>query len=276
MAHHRPYIASRQNSIVKRFRDAARRGSDVMLLDGAHLVAEAATAQVVLRHVIVERAAATRPDVEALVNILEARGIEVAEAAASVVDAASPVRTPTGIVAVADRPRHSTARLYDSSSPLVLIACDIQDPGNLGAIVRVAEAAGASGVVAAGASADPFGWKSLRGSMGSALRLPIAVVKQSDDAVADARRRGCRIISTVPREGTPLDSAILTGSIAILIGSEGSGLPSAIVEAADDRVTIPMARPVESLNAAVTSALLLYEAMRQRRGLRGFAVPGHS
>ena len=81
-------------------------------------------------------------------------------------------------------------------SPLVIIANDVQDPGNVGAIVRVAEAGGATGVVAAGACADPFGWKALRGSMGSALRLPVAIRDHADQAVAQARRHGCRIVAT--------------------------------------------------------------------------------
>jgi len=129
----------------------------------------------------------------------------------------------------------------------------------------VAEAAGATGLVAAGASANPFGWKALRGSMGSALRLPIASALSSDAAIADARRRRCRVVATVPRGGRSLFEADLSGPVAVLIGGEGGGLPAALVDTADERVTIPMQAPVESLNAAVTAALILYEARRQRR-----------
>ena len=154
-------------------------------------------------------------------------------------------------------------RLY-AGAALVLIAIDVQDPGNLGAIVRVAEAAGATGLVAAGGSANPFGWKALRGSMGSAFRLPIASEISADEAVAEARRRGCRVIAAVPRDGRPVFGADLTGPIAVLIGGEGHGLSSAVTDAADDRITIPMQPPVESLNAAVTTALIVYEARRQR------------
>jgi len=140
----------------------------------------------------------------------------------------------------------------------------VQDPGNLGAIVRVAEAAGGTGVVAAGASANPFGWKALRGSMGSGLRLPMAIGIDAGAAVADARKHGCRIVATAPRGGTPIFDVDLKGPLAVLIGGEGPGLPPALVDAADERVTIPMQAPVESLNAAVTAALILYEARRQR------------
>src|SRR6185436_6673173 len=128
-----------------------------------------------------------------------------------------------------------------------VIGVDIQDPGNVGAIVRVAEAGGATAVIAAGASADPFGWKALRGSMGSALRLPLAA-RATGAAVDEARRRGCRIVATAPRGGRSLFDADLKGPLAILIGGEGQGLAPSVAAAADDRITIPMAAPVESLN----------------------------
>jgi TrmH family RNA methyltransferase len=150
-------------------------------------------------------------------------------------------------------------------TPLVLIALNVQDPGNVGAIARVAEAAGASGAVYAGACADPFGWKALRGSMGSALRLPILVKPDSREAIGEARRRGCRIIATVPRGGRALFDADLRGAIAVLVGGEGAGLRQLQIDEADERLTIPMQAPVESLNVAVTAAVIVYEACRQRR-----------
>ena len=150
----------------------------------------------------------------------------------------------------------------------MVIAADVQDPGNVGAIVRVAEAAGATGVVAAGACADPFGWKALRGSMASALRVPVAVGADADAAVTDARRHGCQIVATTAREGREPFDVDLARPTAVLIGNEGSGLPAALVAAADHRVTIPMKPPVESLNAAVTAALIIYEARRQRESHR--------
>jgi tRNA G18 (ribose-2'-O)-methylase SpoU len=102
--------------------------------------------------------------------------------------------------------------------------------------------------------------------MGSALRLPIASAIEADEAIADARRRGCRIVASVPRGGQSLFDVDLTGPIAVLIGGEGPGLPPSLLDTADERLTIPMQAPVESLNAAVTAALIVYEAHRQRTG----------
>ena len=256
-------ITSRQNPLVARFRDAARGETDLLLLDGAHLVTEALNAGIRLREAVVANTAAARPEIFALTSQLASQGVTLAAASAAVMSALSPVRSPSPIVALAERPATDDARAY-RGTPLIIVAIDVQDPGNLGAIVRVAEAGGASGFVAAGTSADPFGWKALRGSMGSALRLPI--LRRPDPAVAaaEARRQGCRILATVPRNGRSLFEAKLSGAVAILIGGEGHGLSAVLVAGADERVTIPMREPVESLNAAVTAGLFVYEALRQR------------
>ena len=258
-------ITSRQNPLVARFRTAARGDvGGVMLLDGAHLVADALAAAVTFQLAAVTPASSEDADIGRLVDALQHRGVDVITVSASVMDAVSPVKTPSGIVALAERPVAEVRRLYAGPAALVVAAVDVQDPGNLGAIVRVAEAAGATGLVAAGGSANPFGWKALRGSMGSALRLPIVSEVTADDAVADARQHGCRVIATVARDGRSLFDVDLSGPIAVLIGGEGQGLARALADAADERVTIPMQAPVESLNAAVTAALIVYEARRQR------------
>lgn len=257
-------ITSRRNAIVAQFRDVARgAATDLILLDGAHLVAEALASGIHLRTALVTSNHDSAGDVAALTDRLGRRGVSVHAATSEVMAAASPVRSASPIVALADRPAPATS-LFDAAAPLVVIACDVQDPGNLGAIVRVAEAAGATGVIVAGRSADPFGWKALRGSMGSALRVPIAAGMTTSNAVAEARSRGLSIAATAPRAGQSIYDAPLTRPMALLIGAEGAGLAEALVESADLRLSIPMTPPVESLNAAVATAVLLYEARRQR------------
>lgn len=253
-------IASRRNPLVLQYRAAARGVEPALLLDGLHLVQEALAAGVTLLSAIVvdDR---DQDGVHPLVSSLERAGARVAVATHDVMSAVSPVRSSSPIVALAqpleERP------LFRGPDPLVLVASDVQDPGNLGAIVRVAEASGAAAVVAAGSSADPYGWKALRGSMGSALRLPVAR-RTLDDALKSARHHRCRIVATIPRGGASLFEADLTGSVAVLLGGEGMGLPASVVESADVRLSIPMQAPVESLNAAVAAALIAYESRRQR------------
>lgn len=259
-------ITSRQNPLVARFREAARGDAgDVILLDGAHLIAEAIAAGI---HIQLAAVVSTAEDVGGLVETLTRRRVEVAAVSPGVMDAISPVRSPSAIAALATRPSGDVEQLYNGVTPMVVIAVDVQDPGNVGAIARVAEAAGASGMIASGQSANPFGWKALRGSMGSALRLPIVSGVSTDDAIAGARRHGCRIVATVPRNGPSIFDIDLGGRIAVLIGGEGPGLPPSVVAGADEQVTVPMEAPVESLNAAVTAALIVYEVRRQRSAVR--------
>ncbi len=257
-------ITSRQNAVVARYRAAARGdAADVVLLDGAHLIGDALQAGIAIRHAAVTPAAQDRREVGSLVTALERGGAEIASVSQNVMDAISPVRSSSGFVALAQRPAHRLEDVFAGAVPLVVAAVDVQDPGNVGAIARVAEAGGATGLVAAGASADPFGWKALRGSMGSGLRLPIATAT-ADAALAEARRRHCVIVAAVPRDGRSVYDTDFTRPVAIVIGGEGQGLPQPLEERADERVSIPMQTPVESLNTAVAAAVIVYEARRQR------------
>jgi TrmH family RNA methyltransferase len=256
-------VSSRRNPIVARYRAAASGDlPGLLLLDGVHLVAEALEARLVLRHVTFAAEALDEPEIRALMARVGSLGIESVAASPMVMTAISPVRSPSPVVALADRPRVGG---IGAEASLLVVAANVQDPGNLGAIVRVAEAGGATGVLAAGVSADPFSWKALRGSMGSALRLPIERTSDVDDAARAARSRGCRLLAAVPHGGTPLFQVDLRSASAVFIGGEGAGLSDAVVAGADERVSIPMTPPVESLNAAVSAALIVYEARRQRR-----------
>jgi TrmH family RNA methyltransferase len=258
-------ISSRKNPNIARYRAVARgEAPDRLLLDGPHIVADALAAGLPLESAAVLSTALERPEIRTLMADLEHAGVEVVITTPQVMAVVSPVRSSSSIVALASRPAADAERLYAGGASLVLIANDVQDPGNMGAIVRAAEAGRATSVVAAGACADPFGWKALRGSSGSALRLPIGVAPTAAAAIAEARRHGCRIIAAVPRGGRSLYDVDLRGGAAILIGGEGPGLDAATVELADERLTIPMQVPVESLNAAVAAAIVVYEALRQR------------
>jgi TrmH family RNA methyltransferase len=109
-----------------------------------------------------------------------------------------------------------------------------------------------------------MGWKALRGSMGSVFRVPVAVRQSLPAAVRAARDRGLAVFAAVPREGVALSRCDLRGPVAVVLGGEGPGLPEALVGLAGTRLTIPMRRPVESLNVATAAALIAYEAQRQR------------
>lgn len=257
-------ISSRQNPVVGRFRELARGArAGRILLDGEHLVEEALSEDVPLEIVaIADRLVDSRSD--GLVTRLEQANAEIVRVPDAVMAAISPVKRPSGVVAIA---RAGPASLDDAlaqAPQLVPVLAGVQDAGNVGAIVRTADGCGASGAIAIEGTADPFGWKALRGAMGSTLRLPIATRQPPAPTLAALKQRGIAVVAAVPRGGTPLPACDLRGPTAILLGGEGAGLDDAAVGAADVRLSIPMRPPVESFNVAVTAALILYEAARQR------------
>jgi TrmH family RNA methyltransferase len=251
------------------FRELARARKDDdsrILIDGWRLLLEARQARVPIEVAAFSTDALTSPQTAAAADELILAGAEVLAVPPPVMEAISPVRTSSGVVAIGRRQPASVADVFSHAASLVLLALDVQDPGNLGAMIRAAEAAGATGLMACGACADPFGWKALRGSMGSAFRLPIARTS-IDEATQGARAAGVPIFAAAARHGHPLFDTNLTGPAVFLLGAEGSGLPIGVLQQADGMISIPMRAPVESLNVAVAAALLLYEAMRQRSKL---------
>lgn len=256
-------ISSRQNPIVKRFREVRDPSPDVMLLDGSHLVEEALAAGTVVDVVAVRDDLAGGP-MGALARRAADRGARILCVTGAVLSAMSPVRQPSGIVAIARRRVTGVEAALEHPPQLVLVLADVQDPGNVGAIVRAADACGATGVITSGRSADPFGWKAIRGSMGSAFRMSVASRQGLAEALAAARTRGLRVFAAAPRGGTLLTRSDLRPPCAILLGGEGAGLPARLAALADETLSIPMRPGVESLNVATAAALIAYEAQRQR------------
>jgi RNA methyltransferase, TrmH family len=261
-------ISSRHNSVVASFRALAATPDPAgrrVLLDGAHLVGEALDAGLDFEVILVAASRnAAGTEAGRLARELERRGLPLVEADDRAFDAVSPVRTPSGIAAIALRATAEPEALCDRPDAFVIVAADVQDPGNVGALLRSAEAGGITGAFVTGGSANPFSWKALRGSMGSALRLPIVTGLPPDRIMSEMRQAGVRTIAAVARGGSDPDGVDWKGSVGLWIGGEGPGLAPDLVERCDERVTIPMSPQVESLNAAVAGALLVYAGRRQR------------
>jgi RNA methyltransferase, TrmH family len=259
-------ISSRQNPLVREFRDLASAPDPArLLLDGVHLVREAHRAGAAIRIVAVAASTLERDTEErALARELAGGGTEVVTATDQVIGAMSPVRSPSAIVAIAERTPATPADVCRHAG-FVLAAVDVQDPGNLGSLIRAAEAGGVTGVVVTGTSAHPFSWKAVRGSMGSVLRLPVASVASTDAVLACMRQFGLHIVAAVARDGVAPEQARWRGKVGLLLGGEGPGLSADVIASTDERVTIPMASPVESLNVAVAAGILVYAARQQRQ-----------
>ncbi len=261
-------ITGRQNRFVRACRDLAARpdpeGARV-LLDGVHLVRDACAAGCEFEFIgIMSSRLDAHTEERDLAEQLERAGAPMFDVTDSVFSAMSPVRTPSGMVAIALRTPTDASSIAQHLGGLVLVVVDIQDPGNLGAVIRVAEAGGASGVLVAGASAHPFSWKALRGGMGSTLRLPVACVSDAKSCLQELRRAGFRTVAAVPAGGREPDEIEWTGPVALVLGGEGAGLSEAVTQACNEHVTIPMATSVESLNVAVAAGIVVYAARRQR------------
>lgn len=257
-------IASRQNPLVRRFRALATDGaaSGAVLLDGAHLLDEALRSRVLVE--IVAVADRHNPEHDPLLEAARDAGARIIHVADPVLDAISPVRQPSGVVAIATLAPSSLDACLAERPALAIVLAGVQDAGNVGAAIRAAEGCGATGVICTDATADPFGWKALRGAMGSTFRLPVALERDLSSVVDRLRRAGIAVLATVPRDGTPLRATDLRQPCAVLLGAEGSGLSPDAERQADASLTIPMRPPVESLNVAIAAALILFEASRQR------------
>jgi len=197
-------------------------------------------------------------------------GTELLLAPRDVLDSALTTETPQPVAALVEPPDWGWADVFCSrakAAPLILVLAGLQDPGNLGTILRSAEAFGASGVLALPGTVSAWNPKAVRASAGSVCRMPLLAVS-AEECFARLRAAGVRIWTTAVDGAEAADSIDLAGPVALVIGNEGNGVPEELAAQADGAVTIPCPGPVESLNAAVAVSVLLYEASRQRRSAR--------
>jgi TrmH family RNA methyltransferase len=267
-------VQSKQNSRLKQLRRALAtpgRGTDGLAgIEGPNLLAEALRAGLRIPTVFVALGA------ESLIDELplppETEFLLVPKA---LLNAVLTTETPQPVAALVEPPEWGWANLLnelDDAAPLITVLAGLQDPGNLGTILRSAEAFGASGVVSLPGTVSAWNPKAVRASAGSVFRVPM-VDADPEECFQRLREAGVTILTTMASGAEAADAANLAAPVAILIGNEGNGVPRELAAQADGAITIPCPGPVESLNAAVAASVLLYEASRQR-GLRGVrAVP---
>lgn len=180
----------------------------------------------------------------------------------------SGTQSPQGILAEVRIPEYSLAdviRTPEGRAPLLVMTEDVQDPGNLGTMIRTAEAAGVTGMILSEGTADPTNPKVVRATMSALFRMKYAVVPDFAQALASVRAAGIRIYAAALEGSRLYDSCSYRGGTAFLIGNEGNGLSAETLAAADGKIRIPMEGRIESLNAAMSAGILMYEAARQRR-----------
>jgi TrmH family RNA methyltransferase len=272
-------ITSKQNPLIKRFR-RVRAGDErhLVFIEGIRLLEDALGAGAHFESVAYSTTLETSERGRLLQDRLltvRCRGAFVPQ---QVLEFMADTESPQGIVAIVSRPYFELNDIFTRAPALILIADGLQDPGNLGTIIRTAEAAGASGIITTRDTVDPFNLKALRASMGSVFRLPTVIGLQRGEIASSCKAQGIKIIATrtQPKPKSVLEDVAkaqtifnypevdFTVPVAFVLGREASGVSEEIFSQADSFIHIPMAEGIESLNVAAAATVLLYETARQR------------
>ncbi|SDB07561.1 TrmH family RNA methyltransferase [Eubacterium oxidoreducens] len=175
-------------------------------------------------------------------------------------------KTPQGILSIIKMPTYEKEALFTKASPLFMILEDLQDPGNLGTILRGAEGAGVDGVIMTKQTADLFQPKVIRSTMGSIFRMPYLIVEDLQETLQELKERKIKTYAAyLDKSAADYGTFSYEQGTAFVIGNEGNGLKEETAKAAQERIMIPMHGSLESLNAAMAATILMYEAARQRR-----------
>ena len=259
-------ITSPANPLLKVFRRALAEGTTrdgCLAVEGPFLIEEALRAkpQATLHSVLVSDEGLER--LRELVRHLPAKS-EVARVSDRLFRQVAETQSPQGIAALVEVHRRSLHSILQAPNALLLVACGLQDPGNLGTMMRSAQAFGASGVVTMTETVSPFNPKATRASAGAIFHLPVFVDEPPDALFKALRAAGVRIVATDRQSPSAISSADLRGPLAILIGQEAAGIPPEIEGEADLLLSIPIRPGMDSLNAATAASIFLYEVARQR------------
>ena len=261
-------VESKDNPRLKELRKALAhpgRGAQHRVgIEGPHLLEEALRAGLHVATAFVAQGAG---------SLLEALPLppetEILHLPRKLLESALATETPQPVAALIEPPGWSWENILrpDHREPLILLLAGLQDPGNLGAILRSAEAFGATGAVSLPGTVSAWNPKAIRASAGSVFRLPVLTVSEQE-CLEELRGAGVTLYATAVNDALSAESVDMTAPVAFIIGNEGSGVAEELAAKADSRITIPCPGPVESLNAAVAASVLLYEAARQRVAAR--------
>jgi RNA methyltransferase, TrmH family len=261
------HITSRDNSLLRQAR-AVRDGKieELIFVEGLRLCEEALRSNLEIEAVIVSEELLRKERAAPVIKELSSVSKRVGSVSEKLLESISYTKTPQGIVVLALRPESSEERLAKSlnDKSLLVVLHQINNPVNVGAILRTAEAAGATAVITTSNTSDPFSPKSLRGAMGSAFRLPIWSSVSFEQMLEWCRSRGMVSVCADGEAKTTYTEIDWTKPSALILGPESTGFTEEELQSAEQRVRIPMKGAAESLNVSVAAGILLFEAARQR------------
>ncbi|HXI22986.1 MAG TPA: RNA methyltransferase [Pyrinomonadaceae bacterium] len=261
-------ITSRDNSLLRQAREVRDgKARESIFVEGLRLCEEALRSNLNIEAVIYSEHIARKDRAANLIHELESIAATTASVSEKLLESISYTKTPQGIVVIAARPQltETQFKATQSTNPLLVILHGINNPVNVGAILRTGEAAGATGVIATRGTSDPFSPKSLRGAMGATFRLPVWTDAEFQEVIdwCRAHKIQTAAAATVNAKQSYVDFDWRIPT-ALVMGAESAGLSEKEVAATDESVNIPMQGSTESLNVAVAAGILLYEAYRQR------------
>lgn len=249
---------------IKKLHGSRERAENkLFLIEGVRLLEEAVKEGVALEEVLYNARFEDSARGSQLLASLQNRHTPLSQIPEKVMESISETESPQGVLAVARQFKWTLKDITKDKKP-VIIACGLQDPGNLGTIIRTADAGGCGGIITTQNSVDAYNSKVIRATMGSIFRLPFLKVDDPDEAISALKKEGYQVIATTAHSRSSYTNADYIKPTVFLIGQEGAGLSDDMLEAADKKVFIPMEKGVESLNAAVSASILIYEAFRQR------------
>jgi TrmH family RNA methyltransferase len=262
-------ITSTRNSRVKDWaalkQKKFRETTGLFLIEGIRIVEDALESNAPIETVLVQEDLIPSGKADKILNLLQSQGLELIEVTQPVIEHMSDTKTPQGVIAVGRQFQHDPVGLISGKeNPLYLIIDSIQDPGNLGTMIRSADAVGATGVFVGSDSVDIYNPKVLRATMGSLFHLPVLETPLSE-IFQLLKQNHVKVVGTSTEAEKDLFGADLTGGTAIVIGSEAHGISEEIRQYIDTWTSVPMPGKAESLNAAIASSVILYEALRQRK-----------
>lgn len=246
-----------KNLIQLQKKGKARKEQNVFVVEGIKMFREAPADWIVKTYVSTEFLKKEEA------SCLKGRDYEVVED--RVFKTMSDTQTPQGILSIIKQPAYELQKILSTEKPLLMLLENLQDPGNLGTIMRTAEGAGVTAVLMSRETVDIFNPKTIRSTMGSIYRVPFLYVEDLKTILPLLKEKGIRTYAAHLKGTQSYDEKDFTGGTAFLIGNEGNGLTDELSDLADEYLRIPMYGQLESLNAAVASAILMYETQRQRR-----------
>jgi TrmH family RNA methyltransferase len=254
-----PRISTWQQLKMKKGREK----EGLYLIEGTKLISDALAAGEQLKTLIIHDERAETAEFAELLARVD-NSVERIRVSAPIISKLSDTMTPQGIIAVVKKRDYQLEQFLSKDRPTFVVIDELQDPGNLGAIIRSADAAGIDGIIIGEKSVELYNPKVIRSAMGSIFHLPIVVDVDLMQVMRELSRRGIRILGTSPQAELDYYSLDLTDNIAIVIGNEAKGLSASLMRTVDEMMRIPILGSAESLNAAMATSIILYEHVRQR------------